>query len=230
MDIVQETFLRIHTRIGDWRGEGELRNWIVRIAANEALNRSRSARLHPTCELDETLVFPDEPLQERAIDRRETLEALQRGMETLAPRQRLAVVLRYFQAMSAAEIGGVLGCSEGTARNLLCRSLRKLRSAMTESEESLPWTSAKSSKTRCTPSRPPIVTDSRRFWPTRATARAAARCSSSTAISQTWPRARPSRHRTTSTRCRSGCRREFGALRRRGRPASSGSRALPRPS
>jgi DNA-directed RNA polymerase specialized sigma24 family protein len=40
--------------------------------------------------------------------------------------------------MSAREIGTVLECSEGTARNILFRSLRKLQSILAATEESLP--------------------------------------------------------------------------------------------
>jgi RNA polymerase sigma factor (sigma-70 family) len=56
----------------------------------------------------------------------------------LNPRHRLAVVLRYFRGVSTREIAGVLECSEGTTRNILFRSLRKLRSVMTDTEETLP--------------------------------------------------------------------------------------------
>ncbi len=54
-------------------------------------------------------------------------QALHRSLAALPQRQRLAVVLRYFQGLSSREIGAVLECSEETARNTLLRSLRKLR-------------------------------------------------------------------------------------------------------
>lgn len=138
LDVTQDTFLKVHSQIGSWRGEGELKNWIARIAANEAMNRSRSARRHPTCALEEESVFlwpaaAGEDLEGRAIRH----EALERSLSALGPRHRLAIVLRYYEDMSTREISAVLECTEGTARNILFRSLRKLRSIL-ESEESLP--------------------------------------------------------------------------------------------
>lgn len=138
MDVAQETFLKVHTRLGGFREEGDLKNWIARIAANEGLNWSRSVRRHPTCELDESVFLEPDPPQEERFLARESRDALHRSLSSLSPRQRLAVVLRYFQGMSAREIGAALDCSEGTARNILFRSLRKLQSVLTGSEGSLP--------------------------------------------------------------------------------------------
>lgn len=136
MDITQDTFLKVHSRLDGWRREGDLKNWIARIAANEALNWNRSRRRHPTTELDEDLfLLPEVSPQEELLHERETRDALHRSLSSLNPRHRLAVVLRYFQGMSAREISGVLECSEGTTRNILFRSLRRLRSVMAESEE-----------------------------------------------------------------------------------------------
>jgi RNA polymerase sigma-70 factor (ECF subfamily) len=138
MDITQDTFLKVHARLGSWRCEGDLKNWIARIAAHEAMNWRRSRQRHPTQALDEDVFLqPDSPQDER-LQERETHDALHRSLSSLNPRQRLAVVLRYFQGMSTREISAVLECTEGTARNILFRSLRKLRSVMAESEEALP--------------------------------------------------------------------------------------------
>jgi RNA polymerase sigma-70 factor (ECF subfamily) len=137
MDIAQDTFLKVHTSLGSWREEGDLKNWIARIAANEALNWRRSVGRHPTCELDESVFLQADPAQEERLLARESREALHRSLSSLSPRQRLAVVLRYFQGMPTRLSGAVLVCSAGPARNILFRSLRKLQSVLTGSEGSL---------------------------------------------------------------------------------------------
>jgi RNA polymerase sigma-70 factor (ECF subfamily) len=137
MDVTQNTFLKVHERLGSWRGEGDLRNWIARIAANEAMNWTRARRRRPTSEFDEDVFLQPDPPQERAFRHREQRETLHRSLSSLNPRQRLAVVLRYFQGMTTREISSVLECSEGTARNILFRSLRKLRTVLAESREIL---------------------------------------------------------------------------------------------
>jgi RNA polymerase sigma-70 factor (ECF subfamily) len=138
MDITPDTFLKVYARLDSWRDEGDLKNWIARIAANEALNWNRALSRHPTCELDETVFLQADPPQEEEIRQRESREALHRSLSSLSPRQRLAVVLRYFQGMSGREISAVLECSEDTVRGILFRSLKRLRSVLVQSEESLP--------------------------------------------------------------------------------------------
>ena len=131
LDVVQETFLKVHTRLGSFRGEGTLKGWIVRIAANEAMNWKRSSSRLETSALDESLPSRSDPSD--AVAGR----ALTRSLAALGPRHRLAIVLRYYGERSTSEIAAALDCSEGTARNVLFRGLAKLRTMMTESQESL---------------------------------------------------------------------------------------------
>ncbi len=51
---------------------------------------------------------------------------------TLPPQQRAAVVLRYYEGLSYAEIGEVLGCAEATARSKVFRALGSLKTALTD--------------------------------------------------------------------------------------------------
>src|SRR5262245_23734599 len=86
LDVVQETFLKVHTRLGSFRGEGKVRNWIVRIAAHEALNWRRSSRRLEASELDETSFVPPDQRPERDPM---TVRALTRSLAALGPRHRL---------------------------------------------------------------------------------------------------------------------------------------------
>ena len=43
-DILQETFLRVWTRSGQWNGQGTFKGWLFRIATNLALNHLRTRR------------------------------------------------------------------------------------------------------------------------------------------------------------------------------------------
>lgn len=54
---------------------------------------------------------------------------------SLPAKQRAAVVLRYYEGLSDAEIAGVLGCTAGTVRSQIHRALAALRTRLTVQEE-----------------------------------------------------------------------------------------------
>jgi RNA polymerase sigma factor (sigma-70 family) len=53
-------------------------------------------------------------------------------VRSLAPQQRAAVVLRYYEDLSEAQTAEILGCSVGTVKSHTSRAIRSLRATMTE--------------------------------------------------------------------------------------------------
>lgn len=60
--------------------------------------------------------------------------ALIRALGALPPRQRAALVLRYFDDLSEAEVASTLGCSVGTVKSTTSRALEKMRALDPERE------------------------------------------------------------------------------------------------
>lgn len=138
LDVLQNVFLKVHRKLADFRTEGDLRNWIARIAVNESINWKRSEKRHQADELDETMALALPARQEGQIQDRETWEMLRRSMETLKPLGRTAIALRYFEGMSIREVAQALDCSEGNVKSILFRSLKQMRLHMGISKESEP--------------------------------------------------------------------------------------------
>src|ERR1700690_508761 len=82
--------------------------------------RRRRVEEYPTNET------PDQPVQDN-VDDSEMHDSLSRALRRLPERMRAAVVLRYYEDMSEAEIAGVLGVSLGTVKSTVSRAVAKLR-------------------------------------------------------------------------------------------------------
>jgi RNA polymerase sigma-70 factor, ECF subfamily len=131
-DAVQDAFERAFSALGRYSEERlramRLRPWMYRITLNVARNRLRQRR--------EVLVEEPSVAGGAASDQdREAVMDVLAGLGKLPERQRVAVTLRYLQDMPYAEISGVTGWPEGTAKTLVRRGLMRLRRSMVEEPE-----------------------------------------------------------------------------------------------
>jgi RNA polymerase sigma-70 factor, ECF subfamily len=102
------------------------RVWLFRIARNVVANERRRDRRRPVAPLDNAaaVASPDDVFESAAA--REAGTAAWEAVARLPEDRRRAVVLRFVDEMSTAEIGAVLGRSEGAVRVLLHRALRSV--------------------------------------------------------------------------------------------------------
>lgn len=127
----EEAFARAFVRWRRVRNMERPAAWVMTVALNvsrsaaarSARDRARAARMD---------VAPNDAIGGAlcAID-------LQRALDALSHRQRIAVVLRYFADLPVREIAEVMKCAEGTVKSTLHASLGKLRIEFTSAEERL---------------------------------------------------------------------------------------------
>ena len=130
LDLTQSVFLRTYSRLSSFKGQSAFKTWLVRITCNEGVSWIRANRRHLLGResLDEALFLRDgSASQEEQQVRREYRDRLRDGLARLSHRYRTALELRYLHELSVREVASVLECSEGTAKNVLFRGLRRLR-------------------------------------------------------------------------------------------------------
>jgi RNA polymerase sigma-70 factor (ECF subfamily) len=100
------------------------RVWLFRVARNVVSNHRRSLRRRPTAPLEAAAAVAAPDDVEAGAMARADASAAWAAVARLPGDRRRAVVLRFVEEMSTAEIAGVLGRSEGAVRVLLHRALR----------------------------------------------------------------------------------------------------------
>jgi RNA polymerase sigma-70 factor (ECF subfamily) len=136
LDIAQETFLKLFSRIRDFRWEASFDSWLYRLVVNSCLDHQRRRRrLVPFLEglVDVFRTAPDESALQGLL-RAETRDHVRQVIGKLPPGLRMVVVLRYTEGLPYEEIAEILGCPPGTvasrlnrAHKLLERRLAKFR-------------------------------------------------------------------------------------------------------
>lgn len=124
-------------RPADGEGASTFKVWLFRIARNVIANERRSARRHPASVLDEvTEAIVADPLDvEGDAVRRDEAAAAWRAVGRLPGDRRRAIVLRFVDELTTAEIAGVLGRSEGAVRVLIHRALRTVAGELGQAAE-----------------------------------------------------------------------------------------------
>ncbi len=111
-DAAQEVFLRLFQNLD--RIQGDPKAWLYRVTVNVCNDKFRRGRV--VAELDERQADPA-PGPERALEMDERKMLLMDGLQTLAKRERAAVVLRDVEGLSTREVAGILGVEEVTVRS-----------------------------------------------------------------------------------------------------------------
>jgi RNA polymerase sigma-70 factor (ECF subfamily) len=111
-------------RPADGEGASTFRVWLFRIARNVVANQRRGRRRHPQAPIEAAALVADPLDIEASAAVHDEAAAAWRAVGRLPADRRRAVVLRFVEEMSTAEIAGVLGRSEGAVRVLIHRALR----------------------------------------------------------------------------------------------------------
>jgi RNA polymerase sigma-70 factor, ECF subfamily len=128
-DLCQETFFRAYRAFDRLDGDANHRAWLYKIATNATLNHIRRQRsgLRAVDNLRRSSPTTVPDLAAERVGQRDLLERVERAIESLPDKQRLALTQRKFAGLSYKEIAVLLDCSEDAARANVYQAIRKLR-------------------------------------------------------------------------------------------------------
>ena len=121
-DLVQSALAKTYQAWDRIEDRKALDGYVRRAMVNTHISWWRRRRVdeYPTDDI------PDQPAADTS-DNSELHDTLQRAIDRLPQRMRAAVVLRYFEDMTEAEVADILGVSQGTVKSTVSRAVAKLR-------------------------------------------------------------------------------------------------------
>jgi RNA polymerase sigma-70 factor (ECF subfamily) len=128
-DAAQEAFLKAYKNMNRYDPNRKFVNWMLTIASNHCVDRLRRKRLK-LISLDEGVLR--EYIQAPTVDpemkivEMERQGAIQDMLDQLKPKDKAAVLLRYWYDMSYDEIAATLSLTEGAVKSRLHRARRDL--------------------------------------------------------------------------------------------------------
>jgi RNA polymerase sigma-70 factor (ECF subfamily) len=137
-DAAQEAFVKAYRALGRFREGSPFRPWLLRIVANAARNRRRSAgrrrglQLRAEAAVTRDASSPSAEADALAGERRRALLA---AINALSLDDRVVIGARYFLDLPEAEIAALADVAPGTVKSRLSRARARLAAALgTESE------------------------------------------------------------------------------------------------
>lgn len=124
-DLVQDAFVSVAGRLGHLRAPEAfypyLRRTLVNMSKNHFRHRAVERAYLARAERDP----PMDVLEAGVV----ATESMRRALLALPPRQRAALVLRYYEDLPEDQIAEILRCRPGTARSLVSRGVAALRTS-----------------------------------------------------------------------------------------------------
>tara|TARA_B100001094_G_scaffold39831_1_gene34437 strand:- start:374 stop:916 length:543 start_codon:yes stop_codon:yes gene_type:complete len=127
-DVIQNTFIKIHLNIDNFRETSSLYTWMYRIATNESLNFINSKAKKMGIQNQEWIEAKADGLTaDSYFDGNDAAHNLQKMIARLPEKQRIVFNMRYFDNMSYKDISEVLDTSVGALKASYHHAVKKIK-------------------------------------------------------------------------------------------------------
>ncbi|MEA5360841.1 SigE family RNA polymerase sigma factor [Amycolatopsis sp., V23-08] len=120
-DLAQTALAKVYQHWGQLDRSGQVDAYVRKVLVRTVIDESRWRRRRPETVVD---VVPE--VAEAVTGLEEAMD-VRHALAALPPKQRAAVVLRYWEDLPVAATAAALGCSEGTVKSQVSKGLGALR-------------------------------------------------------------------------------------------------------
>jgi len=141
-ELAQDVFLRVYRARKTYTPGAKFSTWLFTIAHNVASNairtQARRREVHVAASggaassqsLDALAPAPSGQMPARQLDKAELAEVVRAAVDSLAERQRMAILLAKFEHLSYEDIAVTMGLSVKAVKSLLARARENLRAIL----------------------------------------------------------------------------------------------------
>lgn len=129
-DLAQETFLRVFQAAGRYRPTAAYRTYLYRIVVRACLDYLKKKRPQPGA--DFVRVSAPALSVEEQTELGERADQVEQAIAGLPPKQRSAVVLRYYEGLGSEEIADVMKTTAKAVERLLARGRSTLQQRLAQ--------------------------------------------------------------------------------------------------
>lgn len=130
-DVVQQTFVKCYQTIKQLKDPKKFKSWFFRILTRTAWEiSSYNRKVQPTCEFFDDSNMSEESALDTVI-RSEQSRLIYSAVQNLEEKQRIVIILYYYNQMSVKEIAQVLLVREGTVKSRLFSARKTLQKQLT---------------------------------------------------------------------------------------------------
>lgn len=128
-DLLQDGFIKVFTKLGDFKFEGSFEGWLKRIFINNALEYLRKEKRQPEMiDVDNAHDLAADSINFSGIDIRKIMALIQK----LPSGYRTAVNLYIIEGYSHKEIADLLGITESTSKTQLFKARQALQKMLND--------------------------------------------------------------------------------------------------
>jgi len=127
-DVAQDAFVRVWSRLSEFRPDGNFKAWLTRITANMTIDAVRRRRPQVDIE-DLALEAPGQGPESAAVSS-ERAGVVRAALMRLPVQSRTILVLREYQSLSYQEIADTLDVPLGTVKSRLSDARRRLKAEL----------------------------------------------------------------------------------------------------
>lgn len=137
-EATQDTFVKVHQRLGEFQGNGKFSTWLYSIAYRTAISALRR-RKPMGSSLEELSALGKEPQMMPAESGSDRTMALEHALRSLSAEDAAVVTMFYLEELSVQEIVTITGLGASNVKVKLHRSRQRLQEVLQAQWKGEPW-------------------------------------------------------------------------------------------